>query len=195
MSSCIAAIDDTILALDHLQRQICSACADGWRPARPIARGGQPPTLEPPFHVDRSKHEFVYDREAQLELEPQPTQMDLAQEPIQSTPGGLDVPVDLAETIPACRRCRSNSPLIATVPLSRTTHQCPRPPRRSHSAYSRTGHGGRFMPAKPAKAKQPAERPRPLPRFSLQRPLQQLSFADGKAVPACWTPCLERQNS
>ena len=45
--------DDTILALD-LQKQICLACAQGWRPARPIARGGQPPTLEPPFHVDRS---------------------------------------------------------------------------------------------------------------------------------------------
>ena len=43
--------DDTILALD-LQKQICLACAQGWRPARPIASGGQPPTLEPPFHVD-----------------------------------------------------------------------------------------------------------------------------------------------
>ena len=44
----IVSRDDTILAL-VLQRQICHACADGWRPARPIARGGQPPTLEPPF--------------------------------------------------------------------------------------------------------------------------------------------------
>ena len=34
--------DDTILALD-LQKQICLACAQGWRPARPIARGGSPP--------------------------------------------------------------------------------------------------------------------------------------------------------
>ena len=72
--------DDTILALD-LQRQICLACAQGWRPARPIARGGQPPTLEPPFHVDRSQpnpayqvssfgegvSRFVYSREADLE--------------------------------------------------------------------------------------------------------------------------------
>ena len=72
--------DDTILALD-LQKQICLACAQGWRPARPIARGGQPPTLEPPFHVDRSQpnpayqvssfgegvSRFVYSREADLE--------------------------------------------------------------------------------------------------------------------------------
>ncbi|OLP82522.1 hypothetical protein AK812_SmicGene36827 [Symbiodinium microadriaticum] len=72
--------DDTILALD-LQRKICLACAQGWRPARPIARGGQPPTLEPPFHVDRSQPKpayqvssfgagvsrFVYSREADLE--------------------------------------------------------------------------------------------------------------------------------
>ena len=72
--------DDTILALD-LQKQICFACAQGGRPARPIARGGQPPTLEPPFHVDRSQpppayqissfgegvSRFVYSREADLE--------------------------------------------------------------------------------------------------------------------------------
>ena len=72
--------DDTILALD-LQKQICLACTQGWRPARPIARGGQPPTLEPPFHVDRSQPQsaykvssfgegvsrFVYSREAALE--------------------------------------------------------------------------------------------------------------------------------
>ena len=51
--------DDTILALD-LQKQICLACAQGWRPARPIARGGQPPTLEPPFHVDRSQPQSAY---------------------------------------------------------------------------------------------------------------------------------------
>ena len=51
--------DDTILALD-LQKQICLACAQGWRPARPIARGGQPPTLEPPFHVDRSQPQPSY---------------------------------------------------------------------------------------------------------------------------------------
>ena len=51
--------DDTILALD-LQKQICFACAQGWRPARPIARGGQPPTLEPPFHVDRSHPPHAY---------------------------------------------------------------------------------------------------------------------------------------
>ena len=44
--------DDTILAFD-LQRSVAVACADGWRPARPIARGGQPPTLEPPFSVPR----------------------------------------------------------------------------------------------------------------------------------------------
>ena len=51
------------------------------RPARPIARGGRPPTLEPPFHVDRSQPQpayqvssfgegvsrFVYSREAALE--------------------------------------------------------------------------------------------------------------------------------
>ena len=76
--------DDTILALD-LQKQICLACAQGWRPARPIARGGQPPTLEPPFHVDRSQPQhsyqvssfgegvsrFVYSREADMEA-PEP---------------------------------------------------------------------------------------------------------------------------
>ncbi|CAE7309691.1 PIP5K4, partial [Symbiodinium sp. CCMP2456] len=72
--------DDTLLALD-LQAQIAQACADGWRPTRPIARGGQPPTLEPPFEVLRSTppgkfplesfgeglSRFIYSREAEME--------------------------------------------------------------------------------------------------------------------------------
>jgi len=44
--------DDTVMAL-NLQA-ISQACADGWRPTRPIARGEQPSTLEPPFDVSRS---------------------------------------------------------------------------------------------------------------------------------------------
>ena len=73
--------DDTLLALD-LQYQIAQACADGWRPTRPIARGGQPPTLEPPFSVPRSSppskfpleafgdglSRFVYSRELEMQL-------------------------------------------------------------------------------------------------------------------------------
>ena len=72
--------DDTILALD-LQAHIAQACAEGWRPTRPIARGGQPPTLEPPFEVPRSTppsrfpldsfgvglSRFIYSREAEME--------------------------------------------------------------------------------------------------------------------------------
>ena len=56
---------------------MCTGLATGG----PIARGGQPPTLEPPFHVDRSQpnpayqvssfgdevSRFVYSREADLE--------------------------------------------------------------------------------------------------------------------------------
>ena len=86
--------DDTILALD-LQRQICLACAQGWRPSRPIARGGQPPTLEPPFHVDRSQpnpaykvssfgegvSRFVYSREADLEASAFQQVPEVSQEP------------------------------------------------------------------------------------------------------------------
>ncbi|CAE7451051.1 unnamed protein product, partial [Symbiodinium microadriaticum] len=86
--------DDTILALD-LQRQICLACAQGWRPSRPIARGGQPPTLEPPFHVDRSQpnpacqvssfgegvSRFVYSREADLEASASQQAPEVSQEP------------------------------------------------------------------------------------------------------------------
>ena len=40
--------DDTIEAL-WLQRQLSTAARGGWRPPRPQARGGQHPTIEPPF--------------------------------------------------------------------------------------------------------------------------------------------------
>ena len=45
--------DDTIDAL-WLQQQIALACSEGWRPSRPISRGGQAPTLEASFQVPRS---------------------------------------------------------------------------------------------------------------------------------------------
>ena len=40
--------DDTHQAL-CMQRQLARALARQWRPQRPMARGGQQPTLEPPF--------------------------------------------------------------------------------------------------------------------------------------------------
>ena len=45
--------DDTIDAL-WVQSEVISACAKGWRPTRPIARGGQAPTLEASFTVPRT---------------------------------------------------------------------------------------------------------------------------------------------
>ncbi|CAE7782536.1 CPY1 [Symbiodinium sp. CCMP2592] len=72
--------DDTLGAL-ALQTEITQACALGWRPSRPIARGGQHPTVEPPFSVSSSSppksfqlsalgkglDRFIYSREAELE--------------------------------------------------------------------------------------------------------------------------------
>ena len=46
--------DDAIDAL-WLQQQIALACSEGWRPSRPISRGGQAPTLEASFQVPRSQ--------------------------------------------------------------------------------------------------------------------------------------------
>ena len=107
--------DDTILALD-LQKQICLACAQGWRPARPIARGGQPPTLEPPFHVDRSQPQqayqlsafgegvsrFVYSREAALESSepaPQPEDSQGPQEDVRPKLTVTQIPEDDTEAL------------------------------------------------------------------------------------------------
>ena len=106
--------DDTILALD-LQRQICLACAQGWRPARPIARGGQPPTLEPPFHVDRSRprpayqvsssgegvSRFVYSREADLEslAIPQVPEFTQGPQPSHRPMTATQIPEDDTETL------------------------------------------------------------------------------------------------
>ena len=44
--------DDTVDSL-WLQTTVSQKVADGWRPSRPIARGGQAPTTEPPFSVPR----------------------------------------------------------------------------------------------------------------------------------------------
>ena len=107
--------DDTILALD-LQKQICLARAQGWRPARPIARGGQPPTLEPPFHVDRSQpspayqvssfgegvSRFVYSREADIEsyvIADLPEPIQAPQTDLQPQPTGTPIPADDTEAL------------------------------------------------------------------------------------------------
>ena len=44
--------DDTIDGL-WVQATVAQRVAEGWRPSRPIARGGQAPTTEPPFSVPR----------------------------------------------------------------------------------------------------------------------------------------------
>ena len=44
--------DDTIDSL-WVQTTVAQKVAEGWRPSRPIARGGQAPTTEPPFSVPR----------------------------------------------------------------------------------------------------------------------------------------------
>ena len=44
--------DDTIDSL-WVQATVAQKVAEGWRPSRPIARGGQAPTTEPPFWVPR----------------------------------------------------------------------------------------------------------------------------------------------
>ncbi|CAE7238129.1 unnamed protein product, partial [Symbiodinium sp. KB8] len=88
----------------------------GWRPARPIARGGQPPTLEPPFHVDRSQPQppyqvssfgegvsrFVYSREVSLEsLEPlQPAEDSQgSQDDLRPKPTAAQIPQDDTEAL------------------------------------------------------------------------------------------------
>ncbi|CAJ1329136.1 unnamed protein product [Effrenium voratum] len=68
--------DDTIEAL-WLQRQLSTAARGGWRPPRPQARGGQHPTIEPPFvlpghampealclaELEKAMPSFLYSRE------------------------------------------------------------------------------------------------------------------------------------
>eukprot|EP00435_Cladocopium_sp_Y103_P000437 s3697_g1.t1 len=46
--------DDTIDAI-WLQEQVSIQVRAGWRPTRPVARGSQRPTLEPPFHLRPSQ--------------------------------------------------------------------------------------------------------------------------------------------
>ena len=117
--------DDTILALD-LQRQICLACAQGWRPARPIARGGQPPTLEPPFHVDRSQpnpayqvssfgdgvSRFVCSREADLESHRG-----------RSSPRGLSPAISPRLQPPRFQKTTPKPSLWRSLPFKHTAHQ------------------------------------------------------------------------
>ncbi|CAE7237795.1 unnamed protein product [Symbiodinium sp. CCMP2592] len=80
--------DDTLGAL-ALQTEVTSACAAGWRPTRPIARGGQHPTIEPPFQVHsglppatfqlsalgQGLSRFIYAREVEVEATLDDTQL------------------------------------------------------------------------------------------------------------------------
>ena len=86
--------DDTIDAL-WLQQEVALACAEGWRPSRPISRGGQAPTLEASFQVPRSQppgkldiskipwdlERFTYHREIQQLLEQNMLEKPSASEP------------------------------------------------------------------------------------------------------------------
>ena len=90
--------DDTIDAL-WLQQEVALACSEGWRPSRPISRGGQAPTLgasfqvprsQPPAKLDISKtpwdlERFTYHREIQQLREQhmldKPSESDLRTEP------------------------------------------------------------------------------------------------------------------
>ena len=90
--------DDTIDAL-WLQQEVALACSEGWRPSRPISRGGQAPTLEASFQVPRSQppakldiskipwdlERFTYHREIQQLREQhmldKPSESDLRTEP------------------------------------------------------------------------------------------------------------------
>ena len=81
------------------QQEVALACAEGWRPSRPISRGGQAPTLEASFQVPRSQppakldisktpwdlERFTYHREIQQLREQRmldkPSESDLRTEP------------------------------------------------------------------------------------------------------------------
>ncbi|CAE7656370.1 unnamed protein product [Symbiodinium sp. CCMP2592] len=94
---------ETIPSELALQTEITQACALGWRPSRPSARGGQHPTVEPPFSVSSSSppksfqlsalgkglDRFIYSREAELEqvcFDTQPAAADSADtQPVPST--------------------------------------------------------------------------------------------------------------
>ncbi|CAE7347495.1 unnamed protein product [Symbiodinium sp. CCMP2592] len=92
--------DDTLGAL-ALQTEVTSACASGWRPTRPIARGGHHPTIEPSFQVHSSLppvtfqlstlgqglSRFIYAREIEVE-DTQPAFLDDA--PPQAPPLSAD---------------------------------------------------------------------------------------------------------
>ena len=61
--------DDTVDAI-WLQQQICNQVRSGWRPVRPIQRGGQQPVPEPSFQVpSHSLDDFLeVDNEPELEM-------------------------------------------------------------------------------------------------------------------------------
>ncbi|CAE7364939.1 PIP5K4, partial [Symbiodinium sp. CCMP2456] len=97
------------------------ACADGWRPTRPIARGGQPPTLEPPFDVPRSTppskflleafgeglSRFIYSREAELERivlsEAKEDTQPMTEEPVEAASSTAAIPDDDHEALLVAR--------------------------------------------------------------------------------------------
>ncbi|CAE7760805.1 unnamed protein product, partial [Symbiodinium sp. KB8] len=70
---CLLAAGAQVRATEEadLQKQICLACAQGWRPARPIARGGH--SLYQVSSFGEGVSRFVYSREAALESS-EPTQ-------------------------------------------------------------------------------------------------------------------------
>ena len=59
--------DDTVDAV-WLQQEICKQVRGGWRPTRPLQRGGQPPVPEPPFQVPERLHPEHFDIAPEPEL-------------------------------------------------------------------------------------------------------------------------------
>ncbi|CAE7838510.1 unnamed protein product [Symbiodinium sp. CCMP2592] len=95
--------DDTLGAL-ALQSEITQACALGWRPSRPIARGGQHPTVEPPFSVSSASPPESFQLSA-LGLDTQLAAAETADHqplPTEAQPEqGTDAACSLPPTIPA----------------------------------------------------------------------------------------------
>ena len=71
--------DDTIDAL--WQQQIALACSEGWRPSRPISRGGQAPTLEASFQVPSQPDVRLYISRVPCQVDRELQQLNLLEKP------------------------------------------------------------------------------------------------------------------
>ncbi|CAE7249806.1 unnamed protein product [Symbiodinium sp. CCMP2592] len=171
--------DDTLQAL-ALQTEIAQACASSWRPTRPIARGGQHPTVEPPFEVSPSPppmsfplaalgqglDRFVYAREAELEAALNNTQPASASGPVElassaapnhpGKPKPRQASLQLYQPM-TLRPCWSKaSQLLGPNHPTQTTLNT----RRQLKTFAsfKTGHGVQSMPSLGERIRQPAER-------------------------------------